>query len=101
MYVLPTKCKRIRGLEERYAYKWQQLFFMIAIYGGVFLPFEQFRKQFRMLLKHLPQLLKHIAADLCPKMLTAFGKESCVYLLGNQLPVCIKTVGIGIWIPQA
>ena len=49
-----------------------------------------------MLLKHLPQLLKHITADLCLRMFTDFGKESCVHLLGNQLPVCIKTVGISI-----
>ena len=69
---------------------------MIALCCGIFLPFDQFRKQFRMLLKHLPQLLKHITADLCLRMFTDFGKESCVHLLGNQLPVCIKTVGIGI-----
>ena len=48
---------------------------MIALCRGIFLPFEQFRKQFRMLLKHLPQLLKHITADLCLRMLTDFGKE--------------------------
>ncbi len=35
MYVLPTKSKRIRGLKERYAYKWQQLFFMIALCCGI------------------------------------------------------------------
>ena len=28
-----------------------------------------------MLLKHLPQLLKHITADLCLRMFTDFGKE--------------------------
>ena len=40
VHILLTKSERIRGLKERYAYKWQQLFFMIAFCWGIFLPFE-------------------------------------------------------------
>ena len=83
-HILLTKSERIRGLKERYAYKWQQLFFMIALCCGIFLPFDQFRKQFRMLLKHLPQLLKHITADLCLENVHRLWKRILCPSLGQS-----------------